>query len=95
MLIDDNTEVLEATPERMIRLRAKGQFLGKAEVLLTLSRTGSETNVEIEEVPVSGPGVVVPGAVMAPMLNWRNVETLRRLSYLAERRPNALLEKAE
>jgi hypothetical protein len=95
MLIDDNTEVLESVPDQMIKMKAKGQFLGKAEVLITLSVVGSETNVEISEVPVSGPGTVVPHAMMAPMLNWRNVETLRRLAYLAERRPKALLEMAD
>lgn len=95
MLIDDNTEVLESIPDQMIKLKAKGQFLGKAEVLITLSPIGDETSVEIHEVPVSGPGTVIPHAVMAPILNWRNVETLRRLAYLAERRPNELLEKAD
>ena len=95
MLINDDTEVLEASPEQMLRLKAKGQFLGKAEVLITLTPVGAETDVEISETAISGPGAVIPEAAMAPVMNWRNTETLRRLAYLAERRPNALLKKAE
>ena len=29
---------------------------------------------------------LVPKAVRAPGLKWRNIETLRRLAYIAERR---------
>jgi hypothetical protein len=34
----------------------------------------------------SGPATLVPKPVRTPPLHWRNVETLRRLAYLAERR---------
>jgi uncharacterized protein YndB with AHSA1/START domain len=93
VLINDDTEVLESQPGRTIRLRAKGQPLGAAEVTITLTASGSDTEVELQEVAVSGPGALIPDAVLAPMLNWRNVETLRRLAFLAERRPTSLLPK--
>jgi uncharacterized protein YndB with AHSA1/START domain len=88
-LINDDTEVLEAQPGRMIRLLASAWPLGKAHVEITLAPKGSHTEVAIDEDPVSGPGVVIPEVVMAPPLNWRNVETLRRLAYLAEGRPGS------
>lgn len=91
LLINDDTQVLDTEPGKMMKLRAEGQPLGAAEVTITLSAIGSDTDVEIQEVAVSGPGALVPDPVMAPVLNWRNVETLRRLAYLAERRPTALL----
>ncbi len=40
----------------------------------------------IEEDAVSGPGVLVPKPLRGLTLKWRNVETLQRLAYLAERR---------
>ena len=40
----------------------------------------------IEEDAMSGPARLVPRLVRDPALTWRNVESLRRLAYLAERR---------
>ena len=40
----------------------------------------------IEEDAVSGPGVLVPEPLRGMTLRWRNIETLQRLAYLAERR---------
>ena len=44
------------------------------------------TTVEIDEEVTSGPGVLVPHPLKGLSLKWRNVETLRRLAYVAERR---------
>ena len=93
IMINDDTEVLESEPGRLIRLRAEGQPLGAAEVTITLTAIGSDTEVKIREVAVAGPGALIPDAVLAPLLNWRNTETLRRLAFLAERRPASLLPK--
>ena len=89
-LINDDTEVLEQQPSRLIRLQASAWPLGKAHVAISLSATGSHTEVVIEEQATSGPGAVVPDAVIAPVMKWRNVETLRRLAFIAERRPSQL-----
>ena len=40
----------------------------------------------MEEDVTSGPARLVPKPVRTPMLAWRNIESLRRLAFLAERR---------
>jgi len=35
---------------------------------------------------VEGPGTLMPEPVRGPMIAWRNVESLRRLAFLAEGR---------
>ena len=85
-LLDDNTEVTDAEPLRMLALRARAWPFGEAAVVLRLNEYGGGTRVVIEEDAVSGPGKLVPKPARAPGLKWRNVETLRRLAYIAERR---------
>jgi uncharacterized protein YndB with AHSA1/START domain len=85
-VIDDNTEVLECDPGRMLRLRARGWPLGEAEVQITLSPAGANTLVEIAEKTVSGPGAMIPPPVESVLMKWRNSETLRRLAFVAENR---------
>ncbi len=86
LLIDDNTEVLEAEPPSRLLLRARAWPVGDAQVEIVLRPRGEETEVAIREDARSGPGRLVPSPVRQPMLKWRNTETLRRLAYLAERR---------
>ena len=85
-LIDDNTEVLACEPGRSMRLRARGWPLGEAEVSIRLTASGAHTLVELEEDVVSGPGSLVPEPVKGAMIKIRNVESLRRLAFLAEGR---------
>jgi uncharacterized protein YndB with AHSA1/START domain len=85
-LVDDETEVLAIDPGRSIRLRAAGWPMGEAEVLITLTASGAHTHVEIQEDAVSGPGTLMPKPLRDPLIGWRNVETLRRLAFLAEGR---------
>lgn len=87
LLIDDNTEVVESNPGSLLRLRARAWPMGEAAVTLTISAAGAVTEVQIEEDAVSGPGTLVPAPLRHAMLRWRNVETLRRLAYVAENRP--------
>ncbi len=86
LLLDDVTEVLEVTPGASVTLQARTRPFGSAEVRIRLEPIGSETRVVIEEDVVSGPARLVPTPVRQAGLGWRNVETLRRLAYLAERR---------
>ena len=86
LVVDDNTEVTEATPGTSLSLRARGWPVGEAAVTILLRPVGAETEVVIEEDAVSGPGVLVPKPLRGVTLKWRNTETLRRLAYLAERR---------
>ncbi len=85
-MLNDTTSVLEAEPPTMLRLRARAWPGGEAEVVFRLQPQGPETEVVIEEDAVSGPGRLVPKPLRDPPLAWRNVETLRRLAFIAENR---------
>jgi hypothetical protein len=87
VMIDDTTSVMEAEPLRHIRLKARGWPLGEAEVDITLTPSGRDTEVRIAETPTAGPGVAIPDVINDIGLKWRNTETLRRLAYIAENRP--------
>lgn len=87
VLINDNTEVLETDGQSMMRLRARGWPAGEAEVVIRLTAIGAQTEVEISEKAVKGPGTLVPAPIEAVSMKWRNTETLRRLAYIAEGRP--------
>ena len=86
-VLDDDTEVLAVEPLRRIELRAKGwPVLGEANVVMELHEHGAETRVVMSEDAVTVPGTLVPKPIRAPMIMWRNTESLRRLAFLAERR---------
>jgi len=86
LLLDDETEVVDITPGALLELRARARPSGTAAVTIHLEPVGAETRVVLEEDAVSGPGVLVPKLVRDVPLSWRNVESLRRLAYVAERR---------
>lgn len=86
VLVDDTTEVLAVRPDESLRLRARAWPGGEAEVTIRLVPEGGGTRLVIEEDAVRGPGLLVPRPVRHLQLRWRNVETLRRLALLAERR---------
>jgi uncharacterized protein YndB with AHSA1/START domain len=87
VLIDDDTEVTDSDPLRMLALRAKAwPLLGEAAVVLRLTEQGASTRVVMEEDVTTGPGKIVPQPIRAPGIKARNVETLRRLAFIAERR---------
>jgi uncharacterized protein YndB with AHSA1/START domain len=86
LTVDDVTEVEESAPGVRLKLRAHAWPAGRADVTITLHARGVDTEVVIEEQAVSGPGALVPKLAQDPLLNWRNVESLRRLAFLAERR---------
>jgi uncharacterized protein YndB with AHSA1/START domain len=85
-LINDHTEVLEVDPESRLKLLARGWPVGEAEVAIDVEPSGHGTQVIMTEKVVSGPGRFIPSPLMEPSLSWRNVETLRRLAYVAEGR---------
>lgn len=87
LLLDDTTQVEEAVPGARLRLTARAWPAGSAEVLITLAAESEGTRVSIQEDAKRGPGRMVPAPLRHAPLAWRNVETLRRLAYLAERRP--------
>lgn len=85
-LIDDTTSVMECVPHQRLKLRARGWPAGEAEVLFLLDPQDGATELTIVEDAVSGPGLLVPKPLRDVQLAWRNVETLRRLAFIAERR---------
>lgn len=88
LLVDDETAVVESVPGSLLVLRARVRPWGEATVRLSIDPVGAGSRVTIEEDVTSGPGSWLPGVVRRPALDWRNSETLRRLAYLAERRPS-------
>jgi hypothetical protein len=89
VLIDDNTEVVESRPGQFLALRGRGWPAGEVDVQIHLRAVGGGTEVVIEEDAAAGPGVLIPKPVRGLTFRWRNVETLRRLAYIAERRVTA------
>lgn len=86
LLIDDDTEVTESRPPHYLALRGRGWPAGEVDVQIHLRATGGDTEVVIEEDAAAGPGLLVPKPLRGLTFQWRNVETLRRLAYIAERR---------
>jgi hypothetical protein len=86
LLIDDTTSVITNNPEQSLKLRARAWPGGEAEVLITLEPSTTGCRVTITEDAVTGPGKFMPGPVRVALLHQRNIESLRRLSYLAEKR---------
>ncbi|MFC7496114.1 MULTISPECIES: SRPBCC family protein [unclassified Nocardioides] len=86
LLVDDLTEVVESTPGLSLKLHAKARPTGTAMVSIRLEPLGAETRVVLEEDAVEGPGALVPKPLREVGLRWRNVESLRRLAYVVERR---------
>lgn len=86
LLLDDTTEVIDAKPGSTLVLRARAWPSGAAEVTIRLRPNGTGTEIAIEEDAESGPATLMPKPMRDPLLKWRNVESLRRLAYLVERR---------
>lgn len=83
-LIDDTTVCVVWDPPQRAQLRARGWPIGEAEVLIEARPHGDGCVVRIQERPVRGPATLLPAALSAALLRWRNAETLHRLAYLAE-----------
>lgn len=88
-LIDDHTAVVESEPGRRLVLRARAWPVGEAKVDITLQASGAGTEVTVTEDLTSGPAALVPEPLRGLGLRWRNVETLRRLAFIAENRASS------
>lgn len=85
-LLDDNTEVEDVDPPRMLQLRARAWPGGEAVVRIEIEALGAGSRVTITERVVAGPARLVPKPLEEGILTRRNTESLLRLAYLAERR---------
>lgn len=86
LLLDDDTEVLEARPPGLLRLRAHAWPGGAAEVLIRVVASTTGSTVTIQEDASHGPGVLVPRPLRQLAIVPRNRESLRRLALIAENR---------
>lgn len=86
LLLSDNSEVEEVDAPHRLQLKVRAWPTGEGRVVVTCMPTDEGTEVVIEEQAVSGPAAQIPKVAQDLMLHHRNVEALRRLSYLAEHR---------
>lgn len=85
-LLQDTTHSTGAEPPRRLSLRARAWPAGEAVVELEVQPHDEGSVTIMRERAVSGPASLVPSVVEAPLLKWRNSETLRRLAFIAEGR---------
>jgi hypothetical protein len=85
-LIDDETTVLAWDPPRLMVIQPAGWPLGEARVTVEAKPRGTGCVVRITEKAMKGPGALIPPALLDIGLHIRNVETLRRLAFIAEGR---------
>lgn len=85
-LIDDETTVLEWDPPRRMVMQPAGWPLGEARVMIEAKPRGVGCVVRLTETAERGPGSLIPGSLLDIPLHARNVETLRRLAFIAEGR---------
>ena len=87
LLLNDETVVREWDPPRRAVISPKGWPVGEALVTIDVKPRGAGCVVRIQEKAQKGPATVIPTFLMDVYLHWRNVETLRRLAFIAEGRP--------
>lgn len=89
VMLDDTTIALSCDPGRELVMQARGWPIGEARVEIELAPSNEAgaggCRITIREDATHGPGKLIP----QPLRQWaiapRNVESLRRLAYLAER----------
>jgi len=87
LLLSDHTVVEESQPGSRLQLLAKAWPGGEARVVIEIADTGATTStVTMHEDAVNGPGRLIPSPARRAALHVRNVESLRRLAFLAEGR---------
>lgn len=85
-LIDDTTTVLEWDPPHRMVMKPAGWPIGEAKVTVRVKPRHDGCVVRLDEEAVAGPGALVPKPLLDVPLHIRNVETLRRLAFIAEGR---------
>jgi uncharacterized protein YndB with AHSA1/START domain len=84
--IEDETEVVDVEPGRLLTLSARMWPLGRATVRLDLRPSGTGTEVVMTEQADGGPIALLPGPLQAMVLKPRNEESLRRLADISVNR---------
>lgn len=84
LLLSDETQVERVDAPHLLALKVNAWPTGEARVVMTVrALDDGRTEVVMEEEPISGPATLVPRPLRDFVLHHRNVEALRRLSYLA------------
>jgi hypothetical protein len=83
-MIGDATTVKSVTEPDEIELSVAVWPFGEATVHLTFEEQGDQTLVTMDEESTSGPARFMPRPIESLLLRLRNLETLKRLGYLAE-----------
>ena len=86
VLLNDETTMLEWDPPRHAVMQPKGWPIGEALVTIDVKPRRDGCLVRIMEEAVKGPGSLVPAPLLDIPLYARNIETLKRLGFLAEGR---------
>jgi uncharacterized protein YndB with AHSA1/START domain len=86
IVLRDHTEIRESEPNKRLLMTARGWPVGEAEVEITLAPEGSGTRLRLREVPTGGAGWLLRNPMGAALIYRRNVESVARLTALAERR---------
>ena len=82
-VLNDETKVEEWDPPRKMVLTARTRPFGEERVQIEASPRGPGCVVRMEEHPVRGPVTLIPSGIADLILHIRNVETLRRLEWVA------------
>ncbi len=85
-LLDDTTSVVEWSPPTHMVLEARAWPIGTALVKLSVEASSAGCVVTMEEDALEGPARLMPKPIRAAAIKLRNVETLKRLAYIAENR---------
>ncbi len=85
-VLDDETVVDTWDAPRRMVLEAKTRPFGRERVIIDVKPRGTGCVVRMEEYPIGGPARLIPRPIADLILHIRNVETLRRLEYVARGR---------
>ena len=83
-VVRDHTESLEADPPHRLVLHAKARPLGTARVELVIAKDGEGSVVTLQETAGDPLTLLAINRFTNPLLDRRNVESLRRLKRIAE-----------
>lgn len=86
VLLNDETVMREWDPPRRAVISPKGWPVGEALVTIEAKPTATGCVVRIQEKAQKGPATALPHVLLDLGLHPRNVETLRRLAFIAEGR---------
>ena len=85
MTLNDHSEVIDAEPPQLLRLRVKGRPLGTATVIMRMTPRDGGSVVEMVENPDGAYAILNRNPLLHVFTKLRNAESLMRLEELALR----------